>query len=46
MMTVIIYFPQTVIETIFFVCLMINVTGVFAYSINILGTIIEDMQRK
>lgn len=43
MITVIIYFPETVFETLFFIFLMMTVTGVFAYSINILGAIVEDM---
>lgn len=45
MVTVVVYKPVTLTETIF-MCIMQFITcGIFAYSVNVLGYILEDISK-
>lgn len=45
MLSVVVYYPETLTEIILFVFLLMSSCGLFAYSINILGNIIEEIQK-
>lgn len=46
MVTILIYVPETNVELIFSIAAIFLTTGVFGYTLNLIGTIINDITKK